>query len=470
MFRTLAAIAAILWAGFVSSASLMVDNQYESRRTYAQMLKLGEIRMAVPYERIIYVESKKQILGDAPEIVKYFSSFLSKKYQKQIKVTLVPTTPGNLLRAIDLGKADFALIYTHEYDKQLQSGKYLRYTRPHYEESLIVSKAGTPPINSLLDLSGQDVCVSRFKDTKVLIDANQTLIQSGKKPINIYQDKHALDDEDFLQMLNGGLISYTYVASWKAELWKPYFPNMQINEESKSPGGSAGDLVVRNENKALAEDVLSFAASPDLEEALKIYRKNEFNTRRDALKSPVTPVEWTRFEDMLSYFRLYGNQNRLDPLFLASLGFQESMLNQNAISPTGAIGVMQLLPSTGQSLDVGNIHLLGPNIHAGAKYLSSLVYALSIDGELSDIERNFFAVAAYNAGPNNIRKARELARTMGFDPNKWFENVEMTTAKLFGIETFLYVRNVYKYYVVYDIRQRNISITQENLNPERSGD
>lgn len=102
--------------------------------------------------------------------------------------------------------------------------------------------------------------------------------------------------------------------------------------------------------------------------------------------------------------------------------------------------------------------------------MSSLVYALSIDGELSDIERNFFAVAAYNAGPNNIRKARELARTMGFDPNKWFENVEMTTAKLFGIETFLYVRNVYKYYVVYDIRQRNISITQENLNPERSGD
>jgi membrane-bound lytic murein transglycosylase MltF len=39
---------------------------------------------------------------------------------------------------------------------------------------------------------------------------------------------------------------------------------------------------------------------------------------------------------------------------------------------------------------------------------------------LTDMERNFFAVAAYNAGPNNIRKARSLASTMGFDPNKWF--------------------------------------------------
>ena len=130
-------------------------------------------------------------------------------------------------------------------------------------------------------------------------------------------------------------------------------------------------------------------------------------------------------------------------------------------------GVMQLLPSTGDSLGVGNIRLLEPNIHAGAKYMSSLLYALSIQGDLSDMERNFFGVAAYNAGPNNIRKARELAKTMGFDPNKWFDNVEMATAKLFGVETFLYVRSVYKYYVVYDIRQRNIPISQENLIPER---
>jgi membrane-bound lytic murein transglycosylase MltF len=139
------------------------------------------------------------------------------------------------------------------------------------------------------------------------------------------------------------------------------------------------------------------------------------------------------------------------------------MLNQSAVSPMGAIGVMQLLPSTGESLNVGNIHLLEPNIHAGAKYMSSLIYALSIEGDLTDMERNFFAVAAYNAGPNNIRKARALSSTMGFDPNKWFENVEMATAKLFGVETFLYVRNVYKYYVSYDIEQRHISISQENL-------
>ena len=466
MNRTALTFLATLWMGLVSALSFAAETSVEVR-TYPQMLELGEVRMAVPYERSIYVESKKQILGDAPELAKYLGLYLSKKYQKPIKVTLVPSTPGNLVNAIEEGKADFVLIYSSEYDKQLQAGKYLRFTRPHFEESLIVSKSGTDPINSLLDLSGQDVCVSRFKDIKALLDANQTLVKSGKKPINIYQDKHALDDEDFLQMLNAGLISNTFVASWKARLWTPYFKNLQLNEQTTSPGGSPGDLVVSAGDKKLADDVLSFASSSDIEDALKIYRKNQFDQRKEALKSPVTPQEWSRFESMLNYFRLYGHQNKLDPLFLASLGFQESMLNQSAVSPTGAIGVMQLLPSTGDSLGVGNIRLLEPNIHAGAKYMSSLLYALSIQGDLSDIERNFFGVAAYNAGPNNIRKARDLAKTMGFDPNKWFDNVEMAAAKLYGIETFSYVRNVYKYYVVYDIRQRNIPITQENLVPDR---
>ena len=466
MIRQFTLFSILLWTLLIPSPSNGAEATDGKPRTYEQMLGLGEIRMGVPYERITYVESKHQILGDSPEIVKYLGKFLSNKYKKQIRVSIVPTTPGKLLDSIDEGKADFVLVYPHQYERQLKSREYLRYTRPHFEESLIVSRLGYAPVSNLLDLSGQDVCVSRLKDTAALDDANRQLIKSGKKPINIYQDKHALDDEDFLQMLNGGLIPYTYVAEWKAELWKPLFTNIQLNEGTKSPGGSPGDLVVTVENKKLAEDVLSFIASQDLEDALSIYRKNEFAIRKNALKSPVTPAEWKRFESMYAYFKMYGNQNHLDPLFLAGMGFQESMLNQNAISPTGAIGVMQLLPSTGDSLHVGNIHQLEPNIHAGAKYISSLLYALSIEGDLSDTERSFFAVASYNAGPNNIRKARELATNMGFDPNKWFENVEMTTAKLFGIETFLYVRNVYKYYVTYDLRKRNVSIADEKLVPE----
>ena len=166
---------------------------------------------------------------------------------------------------------------------------------------------------------------------------------------------------------------------------------------------------------------------------------------------------------MKPYFDRYGPENRLDPLFVAALGFQETMLNQTLTSPMGAVGVMQLLPATGASMKVGNIRELEPNIHAGAKYMSSLLYGMAIDDELTRMERALFATAAYNAGPNNIRKARELAQKMGFDPNKWFLNVEMAAAKMMGLETFFYVRNVYKYFVTYDVRQRKSSLDQETL-------
>ena len=112
---------------------------------------------------------------------------------------------------------------------------------------------------------------------------------------------------------------------------------------------------------------------------------------------------------------------------------------------------------------VGNIRELEPNIHAGSKYIGSLLSSMSIDEQFPRAERALFAVAAYNAGPNNIRKARELAAQMGFNPNKWFLNVEMAAAKLIGLETFFYVRNVYKYYVTYDIRQRKMQLDEETL-------
>jgi len=452
-----------IWLCVFSSLTFAVEIAHEHQRTFTQMLELGDIRMGVPYERIVYVQSKNQILGAAPDISHYLSQYLSKKYNKRIQVSIVPSPSDKLINLIDENTADFALVYSHEYDQQLKSKKYLTYQHPYYEESLIASKAGTPPINSLLDLSGRVVCVGRLKDTAALDEANKTLIKSGKKPIIIYQDKHVLDDEDFLQMLNSDLISYTYVAKWKAKLWEPVFTHIQANENTTSAKGSPLELVVSHENKALAEEIISFIASPDLKEAMDLFRKREFDIRKNALKNPLTPLEWQRFESMYSYFKLYGKQNQLDPLFLAGLGFQESLLNQKAVSPSGAIGVMQLLPSTGKSLHVGDIHQLQPNIHAGAKYMNSLIYALSIDGDLSDVERSFFAVAAYNTGPGNVSKAREEAAQMGFNPNKWFGNVEMATAKLFGSQTFLYVRNVYKYYVAYDLRTNNASITAEKF-------
>ena len=60
-------------------------------------------------------------------------------------------------------------------------------------------------------------------------------------------------------------------------------------------------------------------------------------------------------EQALALFRKYGDRYDMDDLLLMAQGYQESELRQEARSPVGAIGVMQVMPATGRSMQVGDI-------------------------------------------------------------------------------------------------------------------
>ena len=131
-------------------------------------------------------------------------------------------------------------------------------------------------------------------------------------------------------------------------------------------------------------------------------------------------------------------------------------MDQKVKSPVGAVGIMQVMPSTAASapVKIPNIHTEENNIHAGVRMMHFLVEDYFNEPGLDQLNRTLFAIAAYNAGPAKIRSCRELAKTMGYDPNKWFGNVEVAVAKLVGRETTTYVANIYKYYVAYRMAGR----------------
>ena len=138
---------------------------------------------------------------------------------------------------------------------------------------------------------------------------------------------------------------------------------------------------------------------------------------------------------------------------LAAQGYQESQLRQEAHSHVGAIGVMQIMPATGNQLRVGDIRSIEANIHAGAKYMDQLMTRYFPDAQFNETNRTLFAFAAYNAGPGNMSKIRKEAEKRGLDPDQWFNHVEIVTAERIGIETTTYVRNIYKYYAAYKLTQ-----------------
>ena len=86
---------------------------------------------------------------------------------------------------------------------------------------------------------------------------------------------------------------------------------------------------------------------------------------------------------------------RLDPDLIRAVAEQESRYNPKAISPKGAVGVMQLMPATQRQYGVRNAFDPAENVNAGARYLRAMLDQFDGDTEL--------ALGAYNAGPNRVR-------------------------------------------------------------------
>jgi len=165
--------------------------------------------------------------------------------------------------------------------------------------------------------------------------------------------------------------------------------------------------------------------------------------------SSVSKKKLEKFDKVVKLFQKYAEQYNLNYHLVIAQAYQESKLNQKAKSRSGAVGVMQLLPATGKSMKVGNIRNLEPNIHAGIKYHRWLIDRYFSKGEMDTFNQTLFAFAAYNAGPRRVIGLRKTAKQRGYDPNIWFDNVEIIAAENIGAETVTYISNIYEYYVAY---------------------
>jgi len=109
------------------------------------------------------------------------------------------------------------------------------------------------------------------------------------------------------------------------------------------------------------------------------------------------------------------------------------------------------MPSTGKEMKVGDIKQLDSNINAGVKFLTLMRDEYFRNFGMNELNQLLFSFAAYNAGPNRILRLRKVAEQRGFDPNLWFNNVEVVVAEKVGMETVTYVGNIFKYYIAYQL-------------------
>lgn len=423
--------------------------------SYTKILEKRNIRLAVEYDRTLYYSDRGRPYGLALAIAHDLSKWLSDRRSHELKrqsltVQIIPVPKGSILDALDSDKADIALgRFRLDHDINASSDLIIRPSAIMLKETLVTGRQ-TKIVKSIVDLSGRSLYAAYPESSYRGLDQwNNQIRTLGKTPLKISTWPDGLEDEDMLQMINAGLIDSMLVADWKAQLWKFALPNIIVQSEFSLQGAGTVGWAVSKSNSDLATDIDSFVQQWVVNDGMNQFRTTEFKNKLRSMRNPTTTDDWMHFKKLLPIFQKYSNRFNLDPLMLAALGFQETELKSVQQGIGGAIGVMQLMPSTGVAMEVGDIHQVEPNIHAAAKLFDLLLQQHFSDSQLTTQNRTLFAIASYNAGPNAIASLRKQAEKQGFDPNIWLNNVEIVAAEKIGIGVMTYVRNVYRYFIIY---------------------
>jgi membrane-bound lytic murein transglycosylase MltF len=425
---------------------------------FDKLLERRMIRVYSPFSRSLYFNDRGRERGLAAELVRDWERYINIKYARELgkrplTVYIVPATRDKLLTDVRDGLADVAIGNLTVTEDRLKVVDFVPGDDGRRSiDEVIVTGPKSPTLGTIEDLSGKRVHVRKASSYHESLEKlNQKFAKDGRPEIELVLVPDALEDEDLLEMEDAGLIDLLVMDDWKARMWVQVLPKLAVRADLVVRENADTGWAIRKDSPKLKAEIDDFFRNWAMKQGVVAYRMNSYMKRVRQLKDPTGQTEYKRFMATLAIFEKYGKQYDFDPLMLAAQGYQESQLDQSAKSHVGAIGVMQLMPDTGASMKVGDIHVTEPNIHAGVKYMDTLMEKYFPDAHFSEGNRPLFAFASYNCGPGNVSKMRKEAAKRGLDPDKWFNNVEIVVAQKIGTETTTYVRNIYKYYVTYKL-------------------
>jgi membrane-bound lytic murein transglycosylase MltF len=417
------------------------------------MVKRRVIRALVPYSKTFYFVDRAVQRGLSYEVTQLLEADVNKKLKTgniRIHVVCIPVTRGEMIPALLAGRGDIAMGNLTITPERLKQVDFTYPTGKNIVE-ILVTGPGADPIATVEDLSGKEVYLRKSSSYYQSIETlNAELAKAKKAPVKIRLAPENLEDEDVLEMVNAGLVKITIVEDYLANFWKQIFTNLKPHPDVKVRSGADIAWMIRKDSPKLKEELniflARFAKSGQRSDILARYLKNT-----KWAKGATSSEDIKRFQRTVTLFRKYGDKYEFDYLLLMAQGYQESQLRQEARSPVGAIGVMQVMPATGNDMKVGDINETEPNIHAGVKFLHAMMTEYYAKEPMTPLDKGLFTFAAYNAGPGRVRGLRRTAAERGLNPNVWFNNVELVAAEKIGRETVTYVSNIYKYYLAYQM-------------------
>ncbi len=342
------------------------------------MRKRRAIRMLVPYSKTFYFVDRGKQFGATYDVGHAFEEWLNKREKTKtlkIGVVFIPVARDRLLSGLVDGLGDIAAgnITITE-----QRSEIVQFSDPFAQDikEVLVTGPTAAPIATLDDLAGREIYVRRSSSYFEHVQSLSSALEAkGLKAVAISELDDELEDEDVMEMVNAGLLPWAVVDEHKAQIWASVFTKLTVRSDLAINEGGEIAWAMRKDDPQLLEVVNEFTKTHKIGTTFGNILKKRYLGSDSFVKRSTSTEELEKFQSIAELFKKYGQQYDFDWLMIAAQGYQESQLDQSARSPRGAVGVMQLMPKTAADPTVGipNIESVDNNIHAGVKYLRTLV-------------------------------------------------------------------------------------------------
>lgn len=380
---------------FVAAVQYYVRPQSQS---FDQVVQTGKLRVLITDEPDSQFELIHNHYGFEYELLEAFAKGLG----VELELEVVPY--GELFSLLDSGAGDIAVggILDSAFVRRVGQP-----TIPWYQaQTTIVYKRGTSRPKKLGDLTDESILASsRYYGIEQL------------QSLNLKDDHRS--EYDLMAAVADGSERFVLSTNYRARNAKHYLPNLNRSFILPDTVGVVWVLPKRYDPKLLTKfnDFLQQSLNNNL---IKSLAESYFNlpkrlTTFDALsvqKRIKTVLPNFEFE-----FRRAARRGDIDWHLLAAIAYQESRWSNDARSPTGVRGIMQLTNDTAKFLKVDDRLDMSQSIRGAARYISFLKSKLP--KRIKEPDLTWFAVGAYNVGLKHILNAYKTAREEGLEHTEW---------------------------------------------------
>jgi len=367
-------------------------------QSLGDILRTGELRVLIADEPDSQFVFNRQHFGFEYELLESFAEELG------VELSLEVVPYGELFTLLESGAGDIAVggIIDSPFVRRVSSPS----TAWYQAQTTVVYRRGTKRPKRIEDLAEETVLTSaRYFDIDVL------------QSLNLVDDHRS--EYRLLSAVDQGSERFVLSVNYRARNAKHYLPNLNrsfilpdlLDVVWALPKRADEPLMIRlneflitaldqNTPTRLADNYFNSPTRLTTYDALAIHKKIE-----------------TVLPEFEYAFKRAARKGEVDWQLLAAIAYQESRWSNDAKSPTGVRGVMQLTTETALALGVEDRLDMDQSIDAAARYLKQLNRRLP--EIVKEPQRTWFAVGAYNVGMKHILSAYRKAREQGLDRTQW---------------------------------------------------